>query len=82
MKLNMNTLFGPLDQTYCNYFYYLEVMFFGIFVFTLGLVLKTVITQKKNDPMQMFLVILQPLTMYFVNRLYYSMCVSSLKKLN
>ena len=80
MKLNMNTLFGPLDQSYCNYFYYLEVLFFGIFVFTIGMVLKTVMTQKKYDHTQMFLVILQPLTMYFVNRLYYSMCVGSLKK--
>ena len=76
----MNTLFGPLDQTYCNYFYYLEVLFFGIFLFTVGMVLKTLITQKKYDPAQLFIVILQPLTMYFVNRLYYSMCVGSLKK--
>lgn len=76
----MNTLFGPLDQTYCNYFYYLEVLFFGIFLFTVGMVLKTLMTQKKYDPAQLFIVILQPLTMYFVNRLYYSMCINSLKK--
>lgn len=76
----MNSLFGPLDQSYCNYFYYLEVLFFSIFVFTIGMVLKTIMTQKKYDATQMFLVILQPLTMYFVNRLYYSMCVGSLKK--
>jgi len=80
MKLDMNTLFGPLDQTYCNYFYYLEVLFFGIFLFTVGMVLKTLMTQKKYDPAQLFIVILQPLTMYFVNRLYYSMCINSLKK--
>jgi len=75
----MNTLFGPLDQSYCNYFYYLEILFFGIFVFTIGIALKTMFTQKKYDTAQLFLVILQPLTMYFVNRLYYSMCVGSLK---
>ena len=75
----MNTLFGPLDQSYCNYFYYLEVLFFGIFIFTVGMVLKTMLTQKKYEPAQLFLVVLQPLTMYFVNRLYYSMCVGSLK---
>ena len=75
----MNTLFGPLDKSYCNYFYYLEVLFFGIFVFTVGMALKTLLTQKKYDPAQLFLVMLQPLTMYFVNRLYYSMCVGSLK---
>ena len=79
MKFDMNTLFGPLDQSYCNYFYYLEILFFSIFVFTFGMVLKTIITQKKYDATQMFLVILQPLTMYFVNRLYYSMCVGSLR---
>ena len=75
----MNTLFGPLDKSYCNYFYYLEVLFFGIFVFTVGMALKTLLTQKKYDPAQLFLIMLQPLTMYFVNRLYYSMCVGSLK---
>ena len=75
----MNTLFGPLDKSYCNYFYYLEVLFFGIFVFTVGMALKTLLTQKKYDPAQLFLVMLQPLTMYFVNRLYYSMCIGSLK---
>jgi len=80
MKLNMQTLFGPLDKSYCNYFYYLEVMFFGIFVFMIGMVLKTIVTKKSYDPMQLFLVVLQPLMLYFVNRLYYSMCVGSLKK--
>lgn len=80
MKLNMQTLFGPLDKSYCNYFYYLEVMFFGIFIFMIGMVLKTVVTKKSYDPMQLFLVILQPLMLYFVNRLYYSMCLGSLKK--
>ena len=75
----MNTLFGPLDKSYCNYFYYLEVLFFGIFVFTVGMALKTMLTQKKYDSAQLFLIMLQPLTMYFVNRLYYSMCVGSLK---
>ena len=75
----MNSLFGPLDKSYCNYFYYLEVLFFGIFVFTVGMALKTMLTQKKYDPAQLFLIMLQPLTMYFVNRLYYSMCVGSLK---
>lgn len=76
----MQTLFGPLDKSYCNYFYYLEVMFFGIFIFMIGMVLKTIITKKSYDAMQLFLVILQPLMLYFVNRLYYSMCVGSLKK--
>ena len=80
MKLNMQTLFGPLDKSYCNYFYYLEVMFFGIFIFMIGMVIKTIATKKSYDPMQLFLVILQPLMLYFVNRLYYSMCVSSLKR--
>ena len=80
MKLNMQTLFGPLDKSYCNYFYYLEVMFFGIFIFMIGMVIKTITTKKSYDPMQLFLVILQPLMLYFVNRLYYSMCVSSLKR--
>ena len=79
MSLNMNSLFGPLDKSYCNYFYYLELTFFAVFVFMAGIVVKTVLTKKNYDPMQLFLVLLQPLTMYFVNRLYYSMCTGSLK---
>jgi len=76
----MNMLFGPLDKSYCGYFYYLEVMFFCIFVFMIGIAIKTIFTTKKYDPMQLFLVVLQPLMIYFVNRLHYSMCVGSLKK--
>ena len=75
----MQTLFGPLDKSYCNYFYYLEVLFFGVFVVVSFLSLKTIVTKKKYDFTQLFLVMLQPLTMYFVNRLYYSMCIGSLK---
>ena len=79
MQINMQTLFGPLDKSYCNYFYYLEVLFFGVFVVVSFLSLKTIVTKKKYDFTQLFLVMLQPLTMYFVNRLYYSMCIGSLK---
>jgi len=79
MKLNMMTLFGPLDKSYCDYFYYLEITFFVVFLFMAGVAVKTIVTKKKCDPLQLFLVVLQPLMMYFVNRLYYSMCVGSLK---
>ena len=60
----MNMLFGPLDRSYCSYFYYLEVMFFCIFVFMAGVALKTVLTSKKYDSMQLFLVILQKIYVY------------------
>jgi hypothetical protein len=79
MNLNMQTLFGPLDKSYCDYFYYLEITFFVVFLFMAGVAVKTVVTKKKCDPLHLFLVVLQPLMMYFVNRLYYSMCVGSLK---
>ena len=41
----MQTLFGPLDKSYCNYFYYLEVLFFSVFVVVSFLSLKTIVTK-------------------------------------
>jgi hypothetical protein len=80
MKITIESLFGPLDQSYCNYFYYLEIIFFAVFVFMTGVSIKTMLTKNKYDTMQLFLVVLQPLTIYFINRLNYSMCIGSLKK--
>ena len=67
-------LFEPLGKEYCDYFYYLSVISFIIFVLALLSVLLT--DQLKNENfMTTMLIVLQPFTMYFQSRLFYSMCL-------
>lgn len=67
-------LFEPLGKEYCDYFYYLSVISFIIFVLALLSVLLT--DQLKNENfMTIMLLVLQPFTMYFQSRLFYSMCL-------
>jgi len=75
----MNTLFGPLDARYCNYFYYLSIFFFAVFAFAVVNVLLKLFKNKKVDATETFVVLLQPLLVYFINRLYFSMCVGALR---
>jgi hypothetical protein len=76
----LDNIFSPLGPQYCNYFYYLTVFFFSMFVFTAVVVLKSVFMDKKKMKISNIMIILtQPLLLYFVNRLYYSMCVGSLR---
>ena len=76
----LDTLFSPLGSQYCNYFYYLTVFFFAMFVFSAVVILKSFFTDKKTmKAADIVMILSQPLLLYFVNRLYYSMCVGSLK---
>ena len=75
----MKTLFGPLDARYCNYFYYLSVLFFTIFVFSTGFVLMKLFKNKKVNITETFVILFQPLMIYFINRLYFTMCVGALR---
>ena len=76
----LDTLFSPLGPQYCNYFYYLTVFFFAMFVFSAVVILKSFFTDKKTmKATDVVMILTQPLLLYFVNRLYYSMCVGSLK---
>ncbi len=67
-------LFDPLGKEYCDYFYYLSVISFIIFALALLSILFT--DQLKNENfMTIMLILLQPFTMYFQSRLFYSMCL-------
>ena len=79
MEELMQTLFGPLDARYCNYFYYLSVFFFAVFAFSVGSVLMKLLNNKKVNVTESFVVLLQPLLVYFINRLYFTMCVGALR---
>lgn len=74
--MNANTLFGPLGQEYCLYFYFLSVFGFIIFAFVIisGFVMGF---SKKRDASFYFQVMMGSLAyaiFYFQNRLLYSMC--------
>ena len=75
----LNTLFGPLSSDYCYYFYYLSIICFVTFCFIGGAALFNLIKGKKEDFVKTILILLQPLVFYFINRLYFSMCVGALK---
>ena len=76
----LDAVFSPLGPQYCNYFYYLTVFFFAMFVFSAVVILKSFFTDKKTmKATDVVMILTQPLLLYFVNRLYYSMCVGSLK---
>ncbi len=74
----LHVLFGPLDAGYCNYFYYLSVIFFGMFAFTAISVLMKLLKRKKPTLVQTVTLLSQPLLLYFINRLQYSMCFRAL----
>lgn len=76
--MRVQDLFSPLGQQYCNYFYYLSVIFFVFFLMACGSVLLSLTEKKKMKLTDMLIVTSQPLLLYFINRLYYSMCVGSL----
>ena len=78
--MNIKSLFEPLGKEYCDYFYILSIFFFVIFVLTTVSVLMKCLGKKKSGLKLSDCVILitQPLMLYFINRLYYSMCVGSL----
>jgi len=73
----LDYLFGPLGVEYCNYFYYLTVISFFMFIVVLSSVLYVSFSKKNVDYIQMGLVALQPFIAYFVNRLFYTMCINS-----
>ena len=51
-----------------------------MFVFSAVVILKSFFTDKKTmKATDVVMILTQPLLLYFVNRLYYSMCVGSLK---
>lgn len=77
--MNIADLFSPLDRKYCDYFYFLSVLFFVMFVMMVIKVLSEVFGKGKPRFADCLVLLTQPLLLYFINRLNYSMCVGSLK---
>ena len=75
----LTDLFNPLGQQYCAYFYYLSIIFFVISLLAVVTVLNKMFNKKKGMKLtDAVIIVTQPLLLYFINRLYYSMCVGSL----
>ena len=76
-------LFTPLvDKKYCNYFYYLSVISYFMFILLVLLLGWVLIFHSKKINLyfisNFISIIISLFLMYFVNRLMYSMCVKSL----
>ncbi len=76
--MNIKELFNPLSHKYCDYFYFLSVIFFVLFLFTIIICGMSFFQKKSMKLSDSIILITQPLILYFINRLYYSMCVGAL----
>lgn len=73
----MNYLFSPIGKEWCMYFYFLSIFAFILFVIAVLSCLGLVMKGRKISGTTSFLMIFQPFLLYFVNRIFYSMCVNS-----
>lgn len=76
----MNTLFGPLGGDQCNFFYFIMIFMFALFVMVIVSGFSLGITRGRNS-MWYVSVIGASITyfvLYYISRLLYSMCSKSL----
>jgi small basic protein len=77
----LDTLFGPLDKKFCDYFYILSIL--GFVLLAISLVSSVMVGLSKRRGldfyMQMFSVAVGYGLFYFQNRLLHSMCVGSIQ---
>lgn len=80
MDDTMNTLFGPLDRKYCDYFYILSILGFVLLAVLLVSSLLVGITKRKGVDfyMQSISIAFGYAIFYFQNRLLYSMCAGTM----
>ncbi len=76
--MNVHDLFSPLNHKYCDYFYFLSVIFFVLFLFAAITSVMSFFEKKSMKLTDALVLMTQPLLLYFINRLYYSMCVGAL----
>ena len=78
----LESLFTPLDKRSCIYFLSLSILFFILFVGVLVRLLYNVLFNYKSitgrDTRFMIAILVDMLLAYFVNRLFYSICIRSL----
>ncbi len=81
--MDLEGLVSPFDKSYCNYFYFLMWFFIIAFIIAFGLLVYGLFTSSAKERLSVSLNIISLsiniLLAYFTNRLFYSMCVNSLK---
>lgn len=77
----MEYLFSPLPKKYCNYFYFVSVFTYIVFLFSIFSFIGLFFA-KKSVPLTVYgfhlFIVIYNFVVYFVIRLLYSMCVNSL----
>lgn len=76
------SLFGPLDKSYCNYFYFVSMFSFILLILSiLSLLYSLVILKVRSQFMiiNSITVMFSLFLGYFSNRLLYTMCQASVK---
>jgi len=75
--MDTQTLFGPLDQKYCNWFFYLSLVAFVFMVLTLVSGVFVLMQKKMKTEYMMALLWSSAMygAFYFQNRLLYTMCL-------
>ena len=84
MNMNnlINILFGELNIDFCYLFMVISALSLFVFVISgilLLLNLLKVLNINKYYSSQLFYMLLNSIFVYFINRLYYSMCIKTLK---
>ena len=73
-----DSLVGPVPKSYCFYFYIATLLSFFAFVVALFACLGLVFKKKETFNFNHLNLIVYPLFAYFINRIYYNMCLNSL----
>ncbi len=75
--MDTQSLFGPLDQKYCNWFFYLSLVAFVFMVLTLVSGVFVLMQKKMKTEYMMALLWSSAMygAFYFQNRLLYTMCL-------
>jgi len=68
----------PLGRTYCDYFYFISLSYFILFLYIVFYALFMFFFDKRKEGRMTVLLSFIPVFLsYFTNRLLYSMCVGS-----
>lgn len=74
----LDSLVGPINSNYCYYFYFLALLSLVVsLVFAVRLVLSLFMKKKKFSMLNVHMFI-HFFIIYFVNRLFFNMCIRSL----
>ena len=84
MNMNnlINILFGEFNIDFCYLFMVISALSLFVFVISCILLLLNllkVLNINKYYSSQLFYMLLNSIFVYFINRLYYSMCIKTLK---